>query len=1754
MRTQGQSSQDFDSGSAKGKGKGQGPAAALPVTGSSTAPKGDPSARLLLGLQHSAGNSATARALDAHQVDGAARGKPQPWAPTLASLDESEEPDARVLPPYLLALEAGGLSTAYGVTGHRAVAQRVGRVVGHEGGTVADIAASLGERPETFYGQGRAFVVEGTEGKTSYDVTVRIARAPEDRPPVLWPRDLDGTEDKATKVDVQHNTAATVSDSGGSSHSHGLGGTAFGLAPVAPAVWLGAAARVNAQPFQASRESRSQKNVAEPRVLRSDKGSVEVPRRVRYLVRVKRHGTSDEQHFSLQGGLTMRVPTEHLVHPGTRAPAPVALDAATSAAVAQAGSLGPVAVSDTAAPHQGGGGLFDAVASVLHPSLTAPGSPGRARLYEVTSTTTVLEDLPRLLADGVTGEDLPGKDPHTTGSYRMRADITHLAPSWSTGKTQLRTHQHAQHTVTGSAGKGRAVGGGIGPAIGLGVMGSAAAVRGTAMPTGAARKARFSVAEQTVSSRKGAEVRGEKVLCLGTIRLTVEGTGPRGPQHVLHPEQRVAHHVMTAWLSLRADEAKSLGLEPPFEVKDEFISRPRRKKATTPGADAGGAGPSTAAPGASVEEEEEFERHLPFGAMGSSVVVSRLDTEPLLRQITEHFATSPELAGYLPPFGTERGPVAPDPADAEQQRHNYRELVTVLSEANLRVNKDQLLTAGVRVRLRRKSRMHAHDVQLTVKGSLGDIGFEGDIKEWLVRSHSGVAAAAQSGRASSRSLGGLVLGQARLIPGALSMAASYERTKSGGRRNQAGPTTRTDVLTNGGEETSAFHAPLRMDVTITRTTRLRKTGRALVPGSPGQDTPEPTLLGGLVADPQDVRLLTPTAFTLDDEGRDRLAAATERRRARPARLQEDFTVEGIGDLATLDPPARAGRLLPEWTLVETVGDGQPIRDLALDLLARAAAKNRRDPDNRQDRKDEALGTEGLAPRLAVEERFSPQAITGALRQAVSSGWVVMNLRYPRRLATLHGAVGTRIALTNARIVHEGSGPGTETFVLGGHQSGGQQSSGTTDTVQGGATGSENSTEWRTGQGVTVSHGKGRGGSAASALSGTVERNAHTPRKQPLYLVQCDLVVRMVAEATVGGGKVHVTKGVRTLPAAAAVWLTAHQLTQAGVRGAQLPESARKVIDPEGTAAAKATAAGTGGTTTAGNGAKSAAPATAPAPASAPMVPAARPAPAVGALPLGAGVPLGFGMVERLPNFVPLLAGLRTALARGSKDELAERLLPRRQVKDRNDNVQRLLRVLDKDGAAGLLSSAMDGGITIELLDGRGAPYWAEFKVRRQGPGTYLEQASDGRDMEFITSAVSQRAESTETSSTTGVDGMLAGSAKPDVGAGQLKSLGGAGGLGVASGEQHRSTSAGRGQLGMKTVAEAKSAPSVKMNVPLVATLDLYDGKGNQVGHAVPVRGAMRFRVLEKDLAALNRVRPVSGQPAVAPAVPVTRDADPGRLAAWRSGGVRLPMEAQVNGFLGAPRVKHLLDTAVKEAGGNARFRDRGQAAAYALKEAVSTEWLTAALPLLTSAGVELPPVHATGVEGQDLRASLHARLRAGKVLGTGDSMTFETVAQSDLSAPRPSQTDGVQTSDRGRAARGLFGSGLLNADEFRLNQFLGNAAGSGGATDGMANASGSTPLHKPKLTSVLVQFTLDVRAVAQVTNRMRSSRTATAVRDATLPYPVIVRMPEEVVVRLIAASGGELGDDDGLLTKKKAATGGAPAGASGSGSGNGSAG
>ncbi|MFJ6900706.1 hypothetical protein [Streptomyces hokutonensis] len=52
--------------------------------------------------------------------------------------------------------------------------------------------------------------------------------------------------------------------------------------------------------------------------------------------------------------------------------------------------------------------------------------------------------------------------------------------------------------------------------------------------------------------------------------------------------------------------------------------------------------------------------------------------------------------------------------------------MAALPETNLRVNKDQLPSTGIPVRLRRKTTMYAHDVPIRVRGVPHETGYLGD--------------------------------------------------------------------------------------------------------------------------------------------------------------------------------------------------------------------------------------------------------------------------------------------------------------------------------------------------------------------------------------------------------------------------------------------------------------------------------------------------------------------------------------------------------------------------------------------------------------------------------------------------------------------------------------------------------------------------------------------------------------------------------------------------------------------------------------------------------------------------------------------------------------------------------------------------------------------------------------------------------------------------------------------------------------------
>ncbi|MEU6540442.1 hypothetical protein [Streptomyces sp. NPDC047000] len=1660
---------------------------------------------------------------------GAGRGRrTAPAVPPGGPAPGLPQPPPLVLPPYLLDMTSAGLSTASGLKGHEFVGHAVSRATGADDGQTSVIGHELAGRPETFYGAGRAFAVRGKDGP--YDVTVAVTRdAAREPAPTLFPNPAapqapataanTGLQDPATKVDHLHTSSGTVASDAVRARQTGISASGTLLLPAAPGVWAGAQFAASGA-LTSTQDSHTTRTVSEPRTLRSAGGSVRAPRQVTYTVRVVRQDAPGRPRtFTGAGSLTMHVPSEHLVPLGTARPAHgPALSPARSRAVRLATSTAVLSVEDPGGPHAGGGGLFDAVASVLHPSVTAPGAPGRARLYEATAGATVLQDLGRYLAGWVPGEDLQAKDGGGASAYRMRADVLSLAPGWAAGQTQLRTHQQAQHAAGTTTGKGVSGGGGAGPAVAFGAPAAGPVLRFQGIAHGSLKRARFSAADGAVATRQGAEVRGDKVLYRGRIRLTVQGSGPASPAMAV-AGHRTAHHTLDAWVSLRAEEAGHLGLPlPPGTTPGELYSRPTE----------------TAPDGTT----RPVERHLPFDAMGSSTALTHLDTRPLIAALEQLFATSPRLAGYLPGFeGPPRVPGGNSRAEAEQQRRNHRELVTVLSETNLRANKDQLLSGGIPVRLRRKTALTSHDVQIRVKGSIGEVTYLGDTADWLVRSSSGISTSGQTGRSGARQAGVRGNMQMTVIPGVLSFGVTADAAVESGRTEQGGPTTRTDSLNSGSTSTSTFGTRLRFGVQVTMTSRDRTLKRAVTPGSPGRDEPEAEVIASTDAGTtgrhlafegqgQDVRLSSPTALTVDADTRRALD-----RRARGGHRAHPLGSEGIGALSG----AAARGDLRDWDFVETVGDGRDIQNLAFELLGRAARKGRTDKDP-----DTAYEAEGLAPRLAVEDRFSPQAVTGALRQGVDSGWVISDLRHPRRLAGLHGAVGTRFALTAPRVVLKSTGAGMENMALGGHQASGQRSRTRSKGVTFNGAGSQKGEAWSLGESASYHHGTAVTDARSTSLGGTVERNAVNPRTEPLFLVQCNLGVRMAAEVKVNGLGPYVAAGQRTLLGAVAVWLTTAQLRAAGLED---PEAARAADDGAATAETATTANGGSTTTAAATADGGTAAATAVKGGSVPGPVAAAPEGArdtgdgAGAPPgvpaLAAGQPLGLGLIEELPDFVPLLNRLRAAVGdRG----LARDLLPATRLDDPFDNVQRLLRVLDRDGVTALLASAMDGGVPVELLRNSGTPgrratpYWAVLRLRRQGAGAVVGPGGD-RDMEYSTVATAQSAESHRESETHSVEGSFTGSGKPHDDA--VGSAGAVAAPAVGSTDSGQRTAVGRGQIGLRTVVDTSQAQS-KVAVPFRVDLELLSKSGQLA--SVGFDSQFVFRTLSKDLTALARAeqaRPVAtgqGNGTIVPgghrvpAGPAVAAASPGRLRGWREDGAALPPAAQVNGFRGAPEVRESLGRAMAAAHVDSGFRTPGNAAHYAQTEAVSTEWLMSALPMLVSAGAELPPVHVSGVEGQDIACSLHARLLHGRVLGRSAELSFETLVRSAPDELRPTGTEHRHAAHHGRSARFSGGEGPVKADYSGMNSMPVAHTRDGGPTDAAGLAAGTGPLHKPKEESALVQFTVQFRAVARVrprhTGRVRDARQGIGVVDHVLSVPVVVRMPVSAVRRMVAEPGG----------------------------------
>ncbi|MFJ9590848.1 hypothetical protein [Streptomyces acidicola] len=1678
------------------------------------------------------------------------------------------------LHPYLEAMRAAGGATFHDLEGTDWVSSTITSLT--SGGNAETITEQLALRTQSFLGGGRPFQVLGGDGAW-YDVTLAVGRSPRERRPLVT-LPAESPSIRASRALSAPATLEALAEEPGTANAddapppvyperkvavdakrartrHGgfaLKGAGMILVPTpVPALLAGASGALNIPVRRVSTTAATKQSVTR-RDGMFNETTVDVPRLVEFVLTVKKAGVPASSTFRGEGRVTANVPVSHLMPDGTpyrsAEPRPVSADLARD--IASADSLVPLAVSGNGSPAAGRGALFGTITGVVHPALTAPGSPGRDVAFDASTADGVQRSLLRALSGWVDSGELRGKDDSVHGSYRYRATITDIAPSYDLGEPWPRSDQQSKSEQSVEVGRERGAEIAVGPAFGAGLMGSGPLVRAWINPLFGAQRRRFSSFATTVAGRQGADVMGDRVLYEARVRLDYEGSGPLSPEMRAGRAAPHSRFTVTTWFSLRADEAAFLGLPLPAGLSAKSLVK-------HPG----------------------VERTLLAGPRGFSTAMSRFDTTRLVAEIEKVFAQDERLKGLLPKFGAENRPPSGligdlshstrATADGDRALKNHQTLTTTLSDTNMRARKDVLFTQGVVAVLRGKGRAHNKYALVRVKGlDSGPGQYLGDTDDWKVRSGLELSTGVLSGAAGNQVFGIRTGVAGKPIPGHLYVTGSGALTFSSARARQGGPKSTNKSGNNGAEQTALHRTVLGFDVEITLVERPRAWKRSTTPGLPGRQAPEVQVIARtgdvsgrpktreLHVDPVPVRLTTPVPFTLTPRQRDLLNPPGPTRR---------LPVPPLRGISTMyDPrwatPSDGEKRLREWVYIEDIGDGSDIQQLALGLLAGAAGD------------DTALSTAGLDPALWIEDRLSPGAVAVGLGRG---GGVSLadDLYYKRRIGSLTGALGQRSELVNPVVIDVVEGPETTNGISGGHQVATSKSGSRTlafAATVGGA-GNMNPTLWTWG-GLSGSYGWGRTRSREQSMSGSVERVAKTKKGARLVLAQADLKLFQAAEVSVSAGPDGTRSGGILRPKRVVLWLTEKQARDQGL-GDQL-DARLRVRDAEAAAdAADATDAVAPAETSSEAPASQSDEQSTEQPASQ----------SDEGLRLDGDGPLGLGLPEGLPDFGQLLSLLRVELVAARGPAFAAALLPERLLSDRYRNTQRLAAVLDRVAAPALMSGAMDGGVPVELFingeSGRHA-YTARFSVRR-GAGVFHDRPDEPRGIEYGTAMSVAESNSEEKKTGPGLDVLtlptpaLSGS---NAAAGALQP-GTALHFEGISPQSHGAAKEYQHSVNAKVSADDAQ---VRLRVPFTATLALYDHglseyrdpiasvdlplpsetgrdqedtQGRVLGEvdddgnllpddagetsstsdtsgssvtsgtgAVDARPFLLFRVPEADLVALAHVSPPRART-------LGPDDQAASLAEWRSKGVRLPREAQANTFQGAEDVRRGLAALAGQVGGEEDFHTTGRSTSYTTQEAISTEWLTGAVPPLVARGLPLPEAHVPAIlRNQDLDVMLYARLGDGEVLGPVGDTAYEVVDGGEAGRPA---LEAAKTDTRGDQAGAWQGGvgwvryGLNDVYDARADFAL---TGESSAHTAQGNY-GTTNWFAPSGPSVLVQFkNVDLRMVATLKQRlghMIDVGESRGTRDLALEHPVVIRMLRKSAAQLLA--GGGLTDPRGHI-------------------------
>ncbi|SDP42006.1 hypothetical protein [Lentzea jiangxiensis] len=1463
------------------------------------------------------------------------------------------------LPPHVRESRALGLVKAtHGKKNGVEVAGLITTALGGQavkGLTAVETMVNTDSEFESFLGDGREFQVK--VGKRWYAATV-VARF-----------EFDGTKNpKAEKgVSAGHEVDFSGLDpksvSAGSTVASGgdIGATVAFNSFLGPVGSLGARVPLGAPAVSQSHST----SVQTFRGLFPGQTAQQVEVPVRWSVSVVDDRSIPAGHGTVTGSVTLSVPRKESSPPKDTDPEPKKFREGVRHLT--------TTLSEAVSRVDGG---FAKIAAMLHPSTVMIGAPGRTALERFVSAVNIRAELPNMLETWVSSPDVQSPHGKRGSGVRMKAAITQAELLDDFDDTTLALHDASTRGVTNTPTSKRGFGasGGVGGAAGTDFLGGAVLVGGSvsvsnseATPAGTqgkheigtdvkGRSGAYAVKALVTVQAEGGEVDFEVD---AVIRLSLPEALERGfpvPADYTGPEiKKDGERFLPPYLAQQraTGNAKVDRLDELDEVKQQIANTLARIKG--------------------------FDDFLPEWGTRSQrrpwYQVDLAETKAKIAEVLSGVRGFGDVETARRRAVEENHRVGDDYARFAEMMANQRMLDTNLSPGAVKSQLDSLVGKSLPITLKRRGFFSNDYVRVTVKAKLTDTEYDGEITDRVVRSSDTRESkmTASSNREFSYSAG--VDGRLNVptAPGTSKLTvvpnASFRYNSSTTRQNASGPAT-VNFLVNAGSSTShRFSGDIEYDVTIETYSRPRAWMRRVWPGSPGRDTPVVKTIATTVPGQENrdraagdplaleqvkgkVRLYLPDSSVLTgDPAAFAPGEPRVRRVEEPKSITELLLGSGSGTPVGKTPDSEKSHsekshseksdsetpkqvVVTEWLHVEAFTGAEHLEEAALRALVEAAGD------------DDVLTLPGSSSRRAVDQMFSPEHIKANLNHAVNTGLTENALRYGRRLEDRAGALGTRMVLSNPKLVSISDNTAMEHSSVGGTKARAATSKSKgwdfnlgTVLVAAADSGENRPTIGRGGAALSTKFwSRRRTTTTAKEMTGLNERKRNLPGTSRTVLIQVDANVDIVAESRLSHllySRDQGREGVNVvLPGAVYLRVGEDQARRLGLLG--------EVVDPpwteQGTLAPPST------------------------------------------MREGEPSSLGLGVFEQLPDLTPMVSRLRDELGRDGED-----LIPDAVLDDAMNNLQRMLELTDRETVRALMDSALDGGVPLVAHRPKFIGRDSYQVVLRATPGKarFKDVVNDGVKMNNILVYFGRDAETKARARSWGASlralfGVAPHAADPALG-------GSTTGSAATEVGQSRSVSHTTAMTALDVHVLETNGPTARYSVPVTWELEIHrpDGGTRQVTMAED----LTVRVLADDLS--SRAEPVPVREPLRDPVVKSLQEIQDELISWKQEGVRLPKTVHPQTVVGAGELRAGVLLALNAAGLSTDATAPAKGLTNAALSMFGAENVRLGVVDASHDGIVMPDLHETALlSGKRATLQVHSRLVNPRLTGLSDDVTM----------------------------------------------------------------------------------------------------------------------------------------------------------------------